>query len=508
MASVLIVDDDLDIASAVADLLQDAGHFVRTAESGEAGLRALRAAALPDCVVLDVDMPVLSGPQMAHRMLLHDAGEELVPVLLISARPDLPEIAARMGTPYFIAKPAGTQSLLDLLDRALRERIAPASASNVEPAAVETADRASASSRRRDATDRSLREERDKVDATRMKQQAAIDRDADEVVELARRDADAVLLKARQDEAETRERQLVTAESQADSLREARAADVATRSERAADDRVRRKERTDNQKLLDDFLRAERALTGLSLADERLHASAEVNSRDEFLGMVSHDLRNLLGAVDLKVSALATATAVGQPGANATTRTCVAAILSMTGRMNRLIGDLLDVASIEAGKLGVSRAPGDARRVARETIEAFAEIARSKGVELQLGEGMDEGEALEAWIDPGRIAQVLANLLSNAIKFTPAGGRIIARVARVKDEVQFCVEDNGAGIPEESLTVIFERYRQIQADRRGLGVGLYISKCIAEAHGGRIWAESRFGEGSAFYLAIPLHAPQ
>lgn len=104
------------------------GHEVRTASTGEEGLLALRAASLPEALVLDVDMPVLSGPGMAHKMLLHDAREQDIPILLISGREDLPQIAARMGTPYFLAKPADIGSFLDLLRRVLRERRAPLSA--------------------------------------------------------------------------------------------------------------------------------------------------------------------------------------------------------------------------------------------------------------------------------------------------------------------------------------------------------------------------------------------
>jgi len=101
---------------------------VRSASTGEEGLKALRAAPLPDLLVLDVDMPVLGGPGMAHKMLLHDAGEESIPILLMSGREDLPQIAAQMGTRYFLRKPTGTGRFLEMLDRALRERNAPASA--------------------------------------------------------------------------------------------------------------------------------------------------------------------------------------------------------------------------------------------------------------------------------------------------------------------------------------------------------------------------------------------
>jgi FixJ family two-component response regulator len=130
MANVLIVDDDFDIAEASKELLESAGHQIGVGHSGEEGLASLSGAALPDCLLLDVDMPVLNGPGMAHEMLLHDAGEEKIPILLVSGRNDLPAVAARMGTPYFLKKASTDygEVLLRILDRALSERHAPASA--------------------------------------------------------------------------------------------------------------------------------------------------------------------------------------------------------------------------------------------------------------------------------------------------------------------------------------------------------------------------------------------
>jgi CheY-like chemotaxis protein len=130
MATVLIVDDHADTLELSAELLEAAGHRVRTGRNGEEGLVSMDAGPLPDCVLLDVEMPVLGGPGMAHRMLLHDAGAENIPILLVSGRDDLSEIAERMGTPYFLAKatPDYAKALLEMLGRALAERKAPAHA--------------------------------------------------------------------------------------------------------------------------------------------------------------------------------------------------------------------------------------------------------------------------------------------------------------------------------------------------------------------------------------------
>ena len=128
MAHLLLVDDDNDIVEALGELLRADGHEVHSASTGEEGLVVLRASPLPDALVLDVDMPVLGGPGMAHKMLLHDAGEEEVPIILMSARDDLKQIAREMGTSYVVKKPTTIDAFLTVLGRALHERQAPLSA--------------------------------------------------------------------------------------------------------------------------------------------------------------------------------------------------------------------------------------------------------------------------------------------------------------------------------------------------------------------------------------------
>jgi len=128
MANLLLVDDDGDLVEALADQLRSEGHDVRTANDGEEGLIALGTTVLPNALVLDVDMPILGGVGMAHKMLLHDAGQEKIPIVLLSARADLAEIAKKMGTSYFLRKPCDLTAFLALLDRALHEQTPPASA--------------------------------------------------------------------------------------------------------------------------------------------------------------------------------------------------------------------------------------------------------------------------------------------------------------------------------------------------------------------------------------------
>lgn len=127
MAHILVVDDDLDTVELSRELLESAGHQVRAAHTGIGGLASLRAAPLPDCLVLDVDMPSLDGPGMARQMILHDAGEEQIPILLVSGRSDLVAIAATVGTPYFLTKgrPGYARNLVEMIVRVLREKRIP-----------------------------------------------------------------------------------------------------------------------------------------------------------------------------------------------------------------------------------------------------------------------------------------------------------------------------------------------------------------------------------------------
>lgn len=124
MADILVVDDDMDVGDLLADMMRDEGHQVRVARNGREGFTIIRERR-PDLVLLDVEMPMLTGPEMAYAMFLHDAGLEEIPVVLVSGVLDLPRVAASVGTPYFLAKPYGFDKLLTIVGKALAERIPP-----------------------------------------------------------------------------------------------------------------------------------------------------------------------------------------------------------------------------------------------------------------------------------------------------------------------------------------------------------------------------------------------
>lgn len=124
MANVLIVDDDADAADALAEIMRGEGHEVRVGFDGAEGLRLIEERR-PDLVLLDVEMPVLDGPGMAYQMFVHNCGMENIPVVLVSGVAELAIVAARVGTPYFLGKPFRYERLLEMVERALRERTPP-----------------------------------------------------------------------------------------------------------------------------------------------------------------------------------------------------------------------------------------------------------------------------------------------------------------------------------------------------------------------------------------------
>lgn len=221
--------------------------------------------------------------------------------------------------------------------------------------------------------------------------------------------------------------------------------------------------------------------------------------RDDTMGMVGHELRNLVHGILLNATILSEKASDSEEGRR--TVESVKRIHSYGARIDRLIGDLVDVVSIDAGKLALRRRGGDAVTLLIETIEGCAQAAFEKGISLEHETVEDD---LVANFDRERMLQVLTNLIANALKFTPRGGRISLRCERAGGEVRLSVTDTGTGIPSDMLEAVFERFLQLGShDHRGLGLGLYISRCIVESHGGRIWVESRLGEGSAFRFTIP-----
>jgi signal transduction histidine kinase len=233
--------------------------------------------------------------------------------------------------------------------------------------------------------------------------------------------------------------------------------------------------------------------------EAREMAESAVRSRDEFLAMVSHDLRNPLATISMSAELL-----LGQLGRalDPTTRVQAERIQRSVAQMLRLVDDLLDVAKMEAGTFSIEREPHDAVALAREVVDPFSLSARERSIELAFEL---PAAPLTVACDRQRVLQVLSNLLGNAIKFTPKGGRVLLRVERRGEEAVFSVEDTGRGIPADQLPHVFERFWRADRDsQRSSGLGLFIAMSLVQAHSGRIWAESEVGVGSRFSFALAL----
>lgn len=346
----------------------------------------------------------------------------------------------------------------------------------------------------RERTDESLRVEREKADQTLEDGASAVDETADAVISRARNRADEVLALARAhtDRASSPGTPIPKI-LKSERVRE----DQVLQEERANADEVLREERAEHVALLS----RERDETDKDLSHERELSDDALATRDEFLGIVSHDLRNLLNAIVGSATLIEKGALQTDPVEQVVTN--ARRIQRAGARMNRLIGDLVDVASIEAGVLAVTREVGDPTTIVTEAVDTFQVQAAATGVSLA---AEIVTPLLLAAFDAARLLQVLTNLLSNAIKFTPAHGRIVVHVERVGDEIRFAVSDTGVGIASDKLEAVFVRFLQVtENDRRGVGLGLYISKAIVQGHGGRIWVESQMGQGSTFCFTLPIH---
>jgi signal transduction histidine kinase len=347
----------------------------------------------------------------------------------------------------------------------------------------------------RKKTDESLAVERARTDHALSEKEAAVEHKADVVIERARVEADEVLLAARA-KADEKLKDASPAQAQAVVAQERVHEDEVLRDERSKADATLRRARAVS---LARLLPIERDKTDLYLLTERARSDDALANRDDFLGMVSHDLRDLLNGIVVNAAFI-----IEEDGKSksAPDKSSLLAqrIQRSAARMNRLIGDLIDIASIDAGKLAIVPARADAASLILEAIETWGPPALAKKIILE----STSGGAVSVVVDSERILQVLGNLITNAVKFSTPGGTIVIGVEEIAGTARFSVKDAGIGIASDKLDAIFERFWQVGNDRRGLGLGLYISKCLVDAHGGRIWAESELGAGSTFFFTVPI----
>jgi signal transduction histidine kinase len=239
--------------------------------------------------------------------------------------------------------------------------------------------------------------------------------------------------------------------------------------------------------------------SAIAIDNARLYSASRtaIETRDEVMSIVSHDLRNPLSTITMTSDLLLDVECSPEEQ-----RRHLQTMSRAAAAMNHLICDLLDAGQAESGRLAVNPHPVDPAPIATEACESMEPLAAEKDQRLRCE--VPEKLALVA-ADSARLQQVLSNLLGNAVKFTPQGGQIVVRVTEREGAVLFSVLDDGPGIPAEDLSRVFDRHwRAKETAHLGAGLGLAISKAIVEAHGGTIWAESKPGEGATFSFTLPV----
>jgi signal transduction histidine kinase len=234
------------------------------------------------------------------------------------------------------------------------------------------------------------------------------------------------------------------------------------------------------------------------LAREKARAERAVDVRDQVLAVVSHDLKNPLATIGVTADLLERRCDRLAPELSRHARTIRQNVLGA----NRLIGDLLDAASIEAGCLSLHLRPATAGDIARDAVDRIRPLAEAAGlvVNLEL-----PGPPVEVACDRDRVLQVFSNLIGNAVKATPSDGTIGVALEAAPGEIRFTVSDTGCGIDPEELPHLFDRFRRGRsAQYQGSGLGLAIARGIVEAHGGTIGVDSAPGRGTRFSFTLPL----
>ena len=231
--------------------------------------------------------------------------------------------------------------------------------------------------------------------------------------------------------------------------------------------------------------------------------AAQREAQMAFLGGVAHDLRGPLSTLR---AALAIASPDRPLGTEEEVRRTLALVARQITRLERMVGDFLDRARIEAGQLDLDPADADLRTIVADVVELFRPASGpSHRIEVDL-----PAEPLVARCDPLRIEQVMTNLVSNAIKYSPGGGVVRIALRDGAGGVEIEVADQGLGISEADQVRLFEPFRRV-GDRRnaipGAGLGLFVVKQIVAAHGGMVEVRSDPGRGSTFRVRLPVSGP-
>ncbi|MEA5596328.1 ATP-binding protein [Rivularia sp. UHCC 0363] len=484
-ADILVIDDTPENLELLSQILKDKGYKVRSVTKPSTGLRGAKAAP-PDLILLDVKMPEMNGYEVCQHLKADELTRE-IPVIFISALGDvLDKVKAfEVGGVDYITKPLQVEEVLarikthltirqlqqqlqtqnrhlqqEISERtAAEEKFAKAFRSSPNPIAIATL-----------AENRFLDINRSFLEISGYSQAEIIQKSATNLNLWINPQVydDSVKILLQNDSLHNQECQLRTKQGEIKTVL-----------------------------LSIELIELDGVACTLNLIND---ITERKRLEDEFISLVSHELRtpmnSIIGALDLlSTQQLGALTVQGQQIINIA--------INNTERLIRLVNDILDLERIKSGKISMQPSKCNAYELLIQAAQAMQAMAYTAQITLNV-----EPISVEIIVDSDRILQVLTNLLSNAIKFSEPGKSVCLRSQINSLYLQIEVQDRGRGIPPDKLQLIFERFQQVDASdsrsKGGTGLGLSISRSIIEQHKGRIWVESIFGQGSTFYIHLPL----
>jgi PAS domain S-box-containing protein len=509
---ILVVDDDAGSRTALETLLLVDGFETSRAADGEAAL-ADAARELPDLVLTDLQMPLMDGVQLCQR--LHEIDRDL-PVIIMTAHSDMQSVidSLRAGAEDYLLKPVLADAVLWCVKRALGRR---AAAREHELLRRTLNERLVLSSIRE--------QEHADAEALQRAQLNALLENLSEGVAIAEPDGRIVMINAAA-------RAMLGFWNEAPSIRALHALEARDLEGRILEARERPLLRallggqfTDYEilRVRPDGERRRIVSTGTSVkdADGKVALAIVVFrdvtelrrlelQRDEHLALISHDLRNPLSTVLMALSMLGSAEqhrSAEQPDSQQFPLSRRVKLVERAERnarrMGAMLDELTDAMKLAARGVELCREPCDLRALVAGVIDSLDD-ARAQRISIET----DPASTYRVLGDASRLERVVANLLTNALKYSADDAPVIARLANEGGSVAIDVVDRGIGIAPESVQLLFGRYYRTTAGKAqasGLGLGLYISRLIVEAHGGKVAVSSEVDKGSTFRVTLPSH---
>lgn len=485
-ADILAIDDTPENLALLSQMLTEKNYKVRSVTKGSTAIRGAKAAP-PDLILLDVKMPEMNGYEVCQQLKADDRTKD-IPIIFISALGDVFDKvkAFQVGGVDYITKPFQVEEVLARLDTHLTIR-------NLQiKLEVQNSQLQQEIAEKNAAEDKFAKAFRACPNPI-----AIADYESGRVLEINK----SFLQMSGYDAAEVIERNIEQIYS-----RSAFAVYKQALSKSDMQGFVRNLElefptKSGQIKIL--LLSMELIeLDGTKCTLQILNDITEHKRlENEFISLVSHELRtpmtSTIGALDLLNS--------GQLGTLSDRgKNILQVAIRNSERLIRLVNDILDLERIKSGKIAIEPIPCNLKTLIIQATETMQGMANQAQVQLILEEPAD----ISLNLDCDRILQTLTNLLSNGIKFTEPGGIVKLKAGVENDICQIIVQDTGRGIPEDKLESIFERFQQVDASdsrsKGGTGLGLAICRHIIEGHQGKIWVESILGEGSTFYINLPL----